>query len=89
MGAQAWTINSRQVIEDGGPGRAPGAAGRRRPLVASLQVRYLPYGELAQNRQAMARFGEGLRAIEVEQPATGTPRSNAGQRSAVVMAVTL
>ena len=33
--------------------------------ISALRVRYLPYGELARNRQAMARFGEGLKAIEV------------------------
>jgi type II restriction enzyme len=27
-------------------------------------VRYLPYGELERNRDAMARFGSGLKAIE-------------------------
>ena len=32
--------------------------------VADLHVRYLPYGELARHREAMARFGEGLKAIE-------------------------
>lgn len=32
--------------------------------VADLAVRYLPYGELAQHRQAMARFGQGLKAVE-------------------------
>jgi type II restriction enzyme len=32
--------------------------------IADLQVRYLPYGELAKNRDAMARFGTGLKAVE-------------------------
>jgi type II restriction enzyme len=32
--------------------------------VSSLGVRYLPYSELDKNREAMARFGEGLKAIE-------------------------
>lgn len=32
--------------------------------VADLSVRYLPYGELERNRDAMARFGTGLKAIE-------------------------
>lgn len=32
--------------------------------VSDLQVRYLPYGELERNREAMARFGSGLKAIE-------------------------
>jgi type II restriction enzyme len=39
----------------------------RRPAfrrVADLDVRYLPYGELDRHREAMARFGEGLKAIE-------------------------
>lgn len=32
--------------------------------VRDLEVRYLPYGELDRNRDAMARFGAGLKAIE-------------------------
>ena len=32
--------------------------------VASLDLRYLPYGELYRNREQMARFGAGLKAIE-------------------------
>lgn len=32
--------------------------------VSDLQVRYLPYSELERNRDAMARFGSGLKAIE-------------------------
>lgn len=32
--------------------------------VRSLGVRYLPYGELGRNRAAMARFGQGLKAVE-------------------------
>ncbi len=39
----------------------------RRPAfrqVSALGVRYLPYSELDKNREAMARFGEGLKAIE-------------------------
>lgn len=32
--------------------------------VADLRVRYLPYGELERHREAMARFGTGLKAIE-------------------------
>lgn len=32
--------------------------------VADLAVRYLPYSELANNRDAMARFGHGLHPIE-------------------------
>lgn len=31
--------------------------------IATLQMRYLPYGELSRNREAIARFGEGLKAI--------------------------
>jgi type II restriction enzyme len=39
--------------------------------IAALQVRFLPYGELERNREAMARFGEGLKAIEaVGRPVT-------------------
>ena len=39
----------------------------RRPAfhrVGDLHVRYLPYGELERHREAMARFGHGLKAIE-------------------------
>ena len=32
--------------------------------VADLQVRFLPYGELERHREAMARFGAGMKAIE-------------------------
>ena len=32
--------------------------------VSDLQVRFLPYSELEKNRDAMARFGSGLKAIE-------------------------
>lgn len=32
--------------------------------VAEIDVRYLPYGELERHREAMARFGSGLKAIE-------------------------
>ena len=32
--------------------------------VSDLHVRYVPYGELARNREAMGRFGAGLKAIE-------------------------
>jgi hypothetical protein len=31
---------------------------------ADLNVRYLPYGELERNREAMARFGAGVKAID-------------------------
>ncbi len=39
----------------------------RRPAfrgIADLRVRYLPYGELERHRESMARFGEGLKAIQ-------------------------
>ena len=32
--------------------------------VAEMKVRYLPYGELERNRDAMARFGAGVKAID-------------------------
>ena len=32
--------------------------------VAHLDVRFLPYGELARHRETMARFGQGLKAVE-------------------------
>jgi type II restriction enzyme len=39
----------------------------RRPAfrgIAALDVRFLPYGELERHRDAMARFGEGVKAIQ-------------------------
>jgi type II restriction enzyme len=39
----------------------------RRPAfsrVADLQVRFLPYSELERHREAMGRFGQGMKAIE-------------------------
>ena len=32
--------------------------------VADLEVRFLPYGELEQHRETMARFGHGMKAVE-------------------------
>ena len=32
--------------------------------IGDLSVKYLPYGELERNRQSMARFGEGLKAVD-------------------------
>lgn len=32
--------------------------------VSDLGVRYLPYGELSRHREAMARFGQGLRPLD-------------------------
>ena len=32
--------------------------------VQELKLRYLPYGELSQHREAIARFGSGLKGIE-------------------------
>jgi type II restriction enzyme len=32
--------------------------------IAELDVRYLPYGELERHREAMAKFGQGMKAIE-------------------------
>lgn len=32
--------------------------------IAHLHVRYLPYGELERHREAIARFGSGLKAVE-------------------------
>jgi type II restriction enzyme len=31
--------------------------------VAHLEMRFLPYDELTKNREAIARFGEGLKAV--------------------------
>ncbi len=39
----------------------------RRPAfsrVADLQVRYLPYGELEKHRDAIARFGTGIKGVQ-------------------------
>jgi type II restriction enzyme len=39
----------------------------RRPAfrgIADLRVRFLSYGDLEKNRQAMAIFGEGLKAVQ-------------------------
>lgn len=39
----------------------------RRPAfsrISDLSISYLPYGELMQNREAIARFGSGLKAIQ-------------------------
>jgi type II restriction enzyme len=39
----------------------------RRPAfraIESLRVRFLPYSELERHRESMARFGEGLKAIQ-------------------------
>ena len=43
------------------------AAQLRRPAfsrITDLRVRYLPYGELERHREQMAKFGEGLKAIQ-------------------------
>jgi type II restriction enzyme len=32
--------------------------------IGDLSVRYLPYGELEKHREAMGRFGAGIRALE-------------------------
>ncbi len=32
--------------------------------IGELNVRWLPYGELERNRDATARFGSGLKAVE-------------------------
>jgi type II restriction enzyme len=32
--------------------------------IGEFQVRFLPYGELKANREAMARFGQGMKAVE-------------------------
>ena len=35
-----------------------------RAATGQLRLRYLPYGELEKNREAMARFGQGLKAVD-------------------------
>ena len=32
--------------------------------IQDLSVKYLPYGELERHRESIARFGEGLKAID-------------------------
>jgi type II restriction enzyme len=39
--------------------------------IGELNVRWLPYGELERNREAMARFGSGLKAVEAVARALG------------------
>lgn len=39
--------------------------------ITHLQMRFLPYGELSRNREAIARFGEGLKAIHAVSKALG------------------
>ena len=39
--------------------------------VADLHVRFLPYGELEKHREAMARFGQGMKAVEAVARALG------------------
>ena len=46
--------------------------------IAGLDVRFLPYGELERNRDAMARFGHGLKAIEAVSRSLGTPSTTSG-----------
>lgn len=54
------------------PGRAGRSRGRgARPAqrqafrrVGDLELKYLPYGELGRNREAMARFGQGLQPLD-------------------------
>lgn len=41
--------------------------------IAGLEVRFLPYGELERNREAMARFGHGLKAIEAVSRSLAAP----------------
>ncbi|WP_257542436.1 hypothetical protein [Sphingobium sp. CFD-1] len=40
------------------------AASGRLGRIADLDFAYLPYGELERNRDAIARFGTGLKAIK-------------------------
>lgn len=39
--------------------------------ITHLQMRFLPYGELARHRSAIARFGEGLKAIHAVSKSLG------------------
>jgi type II restriction enzyme len=32
--------------------------------INDLRIRFLPYGELSRHRDAMARFGQGMKAVE-------------------------
>lgn len=48
--------------------------------VASLNVRYLPYGELERHREHIARFGEGLKAIRAVSHVLGPVTSVLGPK---------
>lgn len=48
--------------------------------VASLNVRYLPYGELERHREHIARFGEGLKAIRAVSHVLGPVTSVSGPK---------
>jgi type II restriction enzyme len=48
--------------------------------VASLNVRYLPYGELERHREHIARFGEGLKAIRAVSHVLGPATSVSGPK---------
>lgn len=66
LGAPGQAIASLYLVApDGREGDV--MAQLRRPAfsrIHDLSVRYLPYGELERHRESMARFGQGLKAVE-------------------------
>jgi type II restriction enzyme len=66
LGAPGQAIASLYLVApDGREGDV--MAQLRRPAfsrIRDLGVRYLPYGELERHRESMARFGQGLKAVE-------------------------
>jgi len=66
LGAPGQAVTSLYLVApDGREGDV--MAQLRRPAfsrVRDLGVRYLPYGELERHRESMARFGQGLKAVE-------------------------
>ena len=66
LGAPEQAVTSLYLVTpDGRVGDV--MAQLRRPAfsrVRDLGVRYLPYGELERHRESMARFGQGLKAVE-------------------------
>lgn len=49
-----------------------------RSAAGSLRLRYLPYGELEKNREAMARFGSGIKPLEAIAKSLGMKSNQQG-----------
>lgn len=60
FGASALMLGAMEGLADFAASSLDMASG----YLADLHVRYLPYGELEKHREAMARFGQGLKAID-------------------------